>query len=105
MKNAYPTLSVAIEDLNKLGYTVDYNLHDDGLESKHHGKIYSADEMDVVKYYRFEGMSNPSDNSILYVIETTDGKKGLLVDSYGASSSSIPADLLEKLKVDPASFK
>ncbi len=105
MKNAYPSLSIAIQDLNAHGYTVDYNLHDDGLESKHHGKIYTADEMKVVKYYRFEGMSNPSDNSILYVIETTDGKKGLLVDSYGAESSSIPSDLLEKLKIDPSSFK
>jgi len=104
MKNYYPSLSVAIDDLYNLGYTVDYNLHDDGLQSIHHGKIYTADEMKVVKYYRFEGMSNPSDNSILYVIETTDGKKGIMVDSYGADSSSIPSDLLEKLKVDSSSF-
>lgn len=105
MKNAYPSLSVAINELKDEGYTVDYNLHDDGLESKHHGKIYTANEMKVVKYYRFEGMTNPGDNSILYVIETTDGRKGLLVDSYGAQSSSIPSDLLEKLKIDPASFQ
>lgn len=105
MKNSYMSLSVAIDDLKKNGYDVDYNLHEEGLQSKHHGKMYSANEMNVVKYYRFEGMTNPADSSILYVIETTDGNKGLLVDSYGAQSSSIPSDLLEKLKVDPMSFK
>ncbi len=105
MKNSYVSLSIAISDLQELGYTFDFNLHEKGLESKHHKRTYSADNLKVVKYYRFEGMTNPDDSSILYVIETTDGKKGLLVDSYGAQSSSIPPDLLKKLKIDPANFK
>lgn len=105
MKNSYDSLSLAIADLRDQGYTVDFNLHEDGLESKHHKTTYTAENLDVVKYYRFEGMTNPGDSSILYVIETTDGKKGLLVDSYGAQSSSIPSDLLEKLKINPAEFK
>jgi hypothetical protein len=37
----------------------------------------------VVDFFRFEGESDPADNSILYAIETDDGKKGILSDAYG----------------------
>jgi hypothetical protein len=37
----------------------------------------------VIAYYRFEGASNPDDNVVLYVIETSRGEKGLLLDAYG----------------------
>lgn len=96
---------MAIQDLQKIGYTIDFNLHNDGLESKSHKIIYSAENLKVVKYYRFEGISNPEDSSILYVIETKDGKKGLLVGAYGAQSNNIPSEFLDKLKVNSATFK
>tara|TARA_R110002126_G_scaffold17175_7_gene67520 strand:+ start:2462 stop:2581 length:120 start_codon:yes stop_codon:yes gene_type:complete len=38
----------------------------------------------VIKFYRFEGMSDLDDNMVLNVIETSAGDKGLLVDAYGA---------------------
>tara|TARA_R110002073_G_scaffold96490_3_gene222829 strand:+ start:2588 stop:2707 length:120 start_codon:yes stop_codon:yes gene_type:complete len=38
----------------------------------------------VIKFYRFEGMSDLDDNMVLNVIETSAGEKGLLVDAYGA---------------------
>jgi len=104
MEKSYDSLSIAIRELKKLGYTVDFNLHENGLESKHHHTTYCADDLDVVNYYRFEGMTNPSDSSILYVIHTKDGRRGLLVDSYGATESEVPADVLQKLKIKPDTF-
>ena len=38
----------------------------------------------MIKFYRFEGMSDLDDNMVLNVIETSAGEKGLLVDAYGA---------------------
>ncbi len=99
MKNAYDSLSLAISELQKEGYTEDFNLHADGLESKSAKAIWKAHELEVVKYYRFEGMTNPGDSSILYVIETNDGMKGLLVDAYGAESGQIPKAMLDKLRL------
>ena len=95
----YISLSEAIKDLQDEGYTEDFNLHDEGMESKKLKTIWKAEELDVVKYYRFEGMTNPGDNSILYVIETKDGKKGLLVDNYGASASNVSKEMIEKLRI------
>jgi hypothetical protein len=100
MKASYNTLSEAITDYQKKGYTVDFNLSEHHLESKSIKQQWNPEELTVVKFYRFEGDSNPSDNSILYVIETKDGKKGLLVDTYGAKHGTISAEMIQKLKMD-----
>lgn len=99
MKNSYTSLSVAIQDLQRQGYTEDFNLCDAGLEHKHKKRIHAATELNVIKFYRFEGASNPADNTILYVIETTSGDKGLLVDAYGMYAGNVPRELIEKLKM------
>ncbi|MCM5663917.1 phosphoribosylpyrophosphate synthetase [Galbibacter mesophilus] len=99
MEKSYTSLSVAIENLKKEGYTEDFNLCDAGVENKSKKKVHKAEELEVVKHYRFEGMTNPGDNSVLYVIETSDGDKGLLVDAYGAYSGNVSKELIEKLRI------
>ena len=42
---------------------------------------------------------NPDDNSILYAITTSNNKKGLLTDAYGAYSGQISKEILEKLRI------
>ncbi len=98
MKNSYITLSEAIKALQKEGYTEDFNLCDAGVENKSKKSIHGTTELHVLKYYRFEGMSNPDDNTILYVIETTTGEKGLLVDACVMYAGNVSFDLIEKLK-------
>ncbi len=75
--------------LNKLvidGYTEDFKASERGLLSLQHERLYEARDVNVVNFFRFEGASDPADNSILYVIETNDGLKGTLVDAYGPYS-------------------
>lgn len=100
MERAYDTLSQAVEDLQGKGYDTDFNLVDEGIESKHHKKTWTAGQIEVEKAYRFEGMSNPGDNSVLYAVHTHDGEKGLLVDAYGAYSGQISKEMINKLKID-----
>jgi hypothetical protein len=50
------------------------------------GKIYQPEELTIVKTYRFEGESDPSDSAILYVIQAEDGLIGYSLDAYGAYS-------------------
>jgi hypothetical protein len=50
-------------------------------------KIYSPEDLVIVKSYRFEGESNPDDNAVLYLIEDRDGELATLLDSYGATSN------------------
>jgi hypothetical protein len=99
MENAYDTLSLAITELNKEGYEIDFNLCAAGVEDKNRKKTYNPSDLNVIRYYRFEGMSNPDDNTILYVIETTNGDKGLLVDAYGMYSGNVPKEMTDKLRM------
>ena len=99
METSYTSLSVAIQELQKEGYTQDFNLCNAGVQNKHKKTVHDASELEVVKYYRFEGMTNPDDSTVLYVIETGTGEKGLLVDAYGAYSGNIPQELIQKLRI------
>lgn len=99
MKNGYDTLSEAIEDLQKEGFTVNFNLVEDGVLSKDLDKQWKAGEIEVVKFYRFEGMSSAGDNTILYVLECKTGEKGLLVNAYGADEYISP-EMIQKLKMN-----
>ena len=65
------------------GYTDQYKVEKDRLHDLTIDKKYKAKDVKAVNFFRFEGISNPDDMSILYAIETSDGHKGTLVDAYG----------------------
>ena len=77
------TLSDCINKMLKDGYTEDFKVSDNNLLSLHEEKLYKPEEVHVRNFFRFEGASDPADNSILYAIETDDGVKGTLTDAYG----------------------
>ena len=61
--------------------------------------ILSPVDFKIDKVYRFEGATNPDDQSILYAISSSKfGTKGLLVNGYGISSEETTSTLIEKLK-------
>ncbi len=94
----YGTLSQAINKLKlEEGYEHDFNLLDEKIELKSKKESFGVEEFEVDKVLRFEGMSNPDDNAILYAITTTNGRKGVLVDGYGISSGQISKKMLKKL--------
>lgn len=96
----FNTLSEAMGQLKSDGYVYDFNLDKEHIFCQELDLKVQPHEFKVVEYYRFEGDSNPSDNSILYAVETEDGTKGLLVDAYGAYSGEISDKLVQALKIN-----
>lgn len=99
MKESYGTLSETINALKKEGYTIDFNIREE--QGVHHqaDMILSPVDFKIDKVYRFEGATNPDDQSILYAISSSKfGTKGLLVNGYGISSEETTSTLIEKLK-------
>lgn len=97
----YGTLWQAINKLKiEEGYIYDFNLIDDQLAVSENDK-YENNEFEVDKILRFEGMSNPDDNAILYAITTNDLKRGILLDGYGLSGGQISKGMLQKLHIHP----
>lgn len=60
---------------------------ENGLFTAGKGKTYTPEGLTIIKTFRFEGESNPSDSSILYIIEANDGLIGYSLDSYGVYSN------------------
>ena|ERR1043166_3729398 len=95
----YANLIEAIEGLRKQGYTEDFNLRENCIVGKNeHYKLFH-DDFTVDKYFRFEGDTDPSEQSIIYAISSEKHDvKGILINSYGVYSDAIADDLMETLK-------
>ncbi|MBL0743566.1 phosphoribosylpyrophosphate synthetase [Chryseolinea lacunae] len=98
--NTFETLSQAINALKEQGYTNDFNLHPEWIECAALSVKFRPEEFHVDAVYRFEGMTNPDDSSVLYAVSSTNGTKGLLVDAYGVYAESVSQTMIEKLKID-----
>ena len=80
------TLSVRMNQLRKEGYTLDFSIKDDAIINERSQKSIELETIVIDKFFRFEGNSNPSDNSILYAISINTKEKGVIVDTYGVDS-------------------
>ncbi|GAA4467536.1 hypothetical protein GCM10023093_23630 [Nemorincola caseinilytica] len=99
LNESYGTLSETINALKGLGYTSDLNVREECLVCHSTNTVLSPDDFQIDKVYRFEGMSNPDDQSILYAISSERfALKGILVNGYGVSADEMPAKLVEKLQ-------
>lgn len=89
------TLSDCTNNLVKKGYVENFSVNETGLEALSDNTVYHPSEISIPNFYRFEGQNDPSDNAIVYVIETNDGKKGLIVDAYGVQASTKISDFIK----------
>lgn len=96
----YDTLTEALNDLSKRGFTIDFNMHSDSVYCRALDRSFMPDEFSITEFHRFEGASDPGDQSIVYAIETNDGYKGVLVDAYGAYSDPLSYDMIQKLRTN-----
>ncbi len=60
---------------------------ENGMFTAGKGKTYTPEDLTIIKTFRFEGDSDPSDSSILYIIEAKDGLIGYSIDAYGVYSN------------------
>jgi hypothetical protein len=97
-KTEMSTLSECINMMTKQGYTENFKAKATGLVALSNDKLFVPEEVKIVNFFRFEGDSNPSDNSILYVIETNDGTKGLLADAYGADTNEDVSKFVQEVE-------
>lgn len=87
-------------NLEKYGYTEQFRVEKGklvGMESK---KSYKPKDVKAANFYRFEGISDPDDMSILYAIETCDGCKGTLTDAYGRYSDEATGEFMKQVEVE-----
>jgi hypothetical protein len=72
-----------MDDLSRRGFTEQFKLESEGLRGVQSGQTFGPDQVAIVEQYRFEGVSDPDDMSIVYAIETLSGVRGTLTDAFG----------------------
>src|SRR5881296_2107604 len=95
----YKTMTEALEDLKKRGFTANFELLNNVFRAVDSGKSFQADDLTIVEHHRFEGASDPDDMSVVYAIEATDGTRGVVVDAYGVYADPRLSELLRNVKV------
>ncbi len=80
------TLACTMEDLASSGFVEHFGVRGGELRSFDSGRRFSAHQVVVREYHRFEGVSDPDDMAIVYAIEGEGGVRGTLVDAFGAYS-------------------
>lgn len=94
-------LDRCVNRLGEKGYTDQFKVERKHLQSLTDSKKrYKPKDVKAVNFFRFEGISDPDDMSILYAIETTDGRKGTLVDAYGLYSDDETGEFMQSVDIN-----
>ena len=101
-----PEVSTVTQLLTRLkseGFTTNLGVVEGTLRDLDSGRVLRPEDMVIREVRRFEGESDPDDMTVVYVLESKDGTRGVLVDAFGvyadpevgAVLSTIPADRVD----------
>lgn len=92
-KHDYETTDVALAKLKEKGYTIDFNVEFDEI-------LQDAQNYRIDHLYRYEGASNPDDESTVYGIsDSSRGKKGVFVAGNLALIEGKKRDIILALEI------
>ena len=98
--NSTDTVTDALKELKRRGYTVDFNIAFDEIICSDNKICLNPHEFEIVEVFRFEGDSNPSDEDVVYAIESKDGKvKGTITSAYGMYAETVSSEMIQKLSM------
>ncbi len=96
----YDTVVAALDGLKERGYTLDFNLAFDKLICHENSMCLNPLEFEITEVHRFEGDTNPSDEDVVYAVESKDGKiKGSISGAFGMYADSVSNEMVQKLSM------
>ncbi|MBX9853254.1 MAG: hypothetical protein K2X86_16035 [Cytophagaceae bacterium] len=73
-------------------------IEDEGIKCIQTGEIFKQDDLKILERMRFEGISDPDDMAILYVVETNNGLKGAIVSAFGIYADANLIEFMNGIK-------
>jgi hypothetical protein len=86
----YAPVAEALDDLKEKGYTYDFNLHEEDIKK-------NPEHYKVEQVFRYEGDTDPDEESVVYGIISNLGEKGVFVSGFSANSDNEAAITLNQL--------
>lgn len=97
---AYDTVTAALAGLKTKGYSLDFNIADKNIHCAEHDISLHPGDFEIMEVHRFEGETNPSDEEVVYAVESKDGKmKGTFVSAFGLYADSMSNEMIQKLSI------
>ncbi|HSF54215.1 MAG TPA: hypothetical protein VLA71_10700 [Algoriphagus sp.] len=84
--NSMTTYSQVLDQLPAKGYGKELNISRAGAKFDEGSEILQPEQLKIVKTYRFEGESDPSDMAVIYLLHSDSGEKGFILNAYGTYS-------------------
>lgn len=88
----YATVIEALKLLKEKGFEYDFNINDKEI-------IANPENFEIEHIYRYEGNTNPDDESMVYGIKSKSGIKGVYVSGFSANSFSDADKILIDLSI------
>jgi hypothetical protein len=95
---ACATMTCAVEDLTRRGFTADLRAAGDVLRAAS-GEVLQPGDVVIREVHRFEGVSDPDDMEVVYAIESASGLRGTLVDAFGVYADPATGDALRNVPI------
>jgi hypothetical protein len=92
------TLSEAVDRLTADGYRDDFRAVAEGLCAVGAGRSYAPESLAVDAVLRFEGPTDPADESVLFALRAPDGVRGTWAVAYGPAIDPLDAAMLRRLR-------
>lgn len=92
------TLTQDIDAARKAGYLSEFYFNQGKLICRTTRHSYGPNDCFLAEYCRHEGMTDPGDSSILFLVRCTDGQKGYLSSAYGIYADTDLIDFMLSLK-------
>lgn len=92
------TFSLDITAAKKKWFLLDFFYKDFKLYARNSQKVFEKTDCRLVESRRYEGMSDPSDSSILFLITCNNSSKGCLSSGYGIYVETDVIDFILSLK-------
>lgn len=93
------TLSEAIDELVHQGFTEHFGVRGHQLRGFESGATFEANEVVIRGFDRFEGVSDPDDMAIVYMIESLSGMRGTLADAFGVYSNPVVSAFVNNVAI------
>jgi hypothetical protein len=91
------TVSEAIQRLHRAGYLDEYGADRKGLKSQGRGRVFRPETFRVDEIVRFEGDSDPGDESAVFALTSEDGTKGTYTVAFGPLMDPLDVEVVKKL--------
>jgi hypothetical protein len=97
-------LSVCLKQASEEGYSETFKVSGSLLLTDDGQYKYDAEEVNIDQHCRFDGHA-PGDDSIVYLLETGDGRRGVLIDVFGPYADTRIAKFIRKVEACKAEQK